>query len=417
MTTRPPRVRSAETIAVGTELLLGEIHDTNTAWLARALAARGVDVHRSLRIGDNRARLAAALEQALRRADLIIACGGLGPTEDDVTREAIADVLAETPVVDPEQERILRERFARLQRAMPERNLKQAWRIPSARILANPRGTAPGWLIELTRHGEPRWIAALPGPPHEMAPMATGELFPALPLPEARLWSTTFKTAGVGESEVAELLGTLATAANPSVATYAREDGVHVRVAAKGTDAGSAEARGRETADEVRRRLGDTVWGCDDEEFAEVALRGVLARGARLAVVEDATAGALASRLRSATDAREAVLGAVVPWATEARDSRGARRTLPPFAEPGVRVSQVAAGARAFFAADAAIAVGALRPGEAEDGGTVDVALDGWLGRAVLSIDVPERGSAWMRERVIVRALDLLRRQLRDDDT
>ncbi|MDZ7801343.1 MAG: molybdopterin-binding protein [Trueperaceae bacterium] len=411
-----PLVRNAETIAVGTELLLGEIDDTNTAWLAAALAARGVDVYRSLRIGDNVTRLRAALDRALDRADLVVVCGGLGPTEDDVTREAIAALTGETPFVDPEQERVLRARFARLGRPMPERNLKQAWRLPSATVLPNPRGTAPGWLVPVSRNGRPRWIAALPGPPFEMTRMAEHALFPALPLPEARLWASTLKTAGLGESEIADLIGALAVGANPTVATYARNDGVHVRIAAKGDDAEAAEALGRPVADTLARRLGDATWGRDDDVLEEVALRGVLRRGARLAVVEDATGGALTGRLRAVPGAREAVLGAVVPWSTEARDVRGARPGVPPFAGDGVSVAHAAAGARAFFAADAAIAVGALRADGTERDATVEVVLDGWFGRAALAVPVSERTSSWLRERITVRALDLLRRRLRSDD-
>lgn len=416
MPTPSPLVRSAETIAVGTELLLGEIDDTNTAWLAAALAARGVDVYRSLRIGDNAARLRAALDSALDRADLVVVCGGLGPTEDDVTREAIAALIGETPLVDPEQERVLRARFARLARTMPERNLKQAWRLPSATVLANPRGTAPGWLVPVSRNGRQRWIAALPGPPFEMTWMAEQALFPALPLPEARLWSSTLKTAGLGESEVADLIGALAVGANPTVATYARDDGVHVRIAAKGHDAEAAQALGRPVADTLARRLGDATWGRDGDVLEEVALRGVLRRGARLAVVEDATGGALAGRLRAVPGGREAVLGAVVPWSTEARDVRGARQGVPPFAGDGVSVAHAAASARAFFAADAAIAVGALRADGTERDATVEVAVNGWFGRAALVVPATERTSSWLRERIIVRALDLLRRRLWSDD-
>jgi nicotinamide-nucleotide amidase len=346
----------------------------------------------------------------------VIACRGLDPTEDDVTREAVAAVVDGTPSVGPEQERMLRAYFARLGRPMPERNLKQAWRLPSATVLPNPRGTAPGWLVPVTRDGQRRWLAALPGPPFEMTRMAEHALFPALPLPEARLWSTTLKTAGLGESEVADLIGAQARHANPTVATYARSDGVHVRIAAKGDDAAAAEALGRPVAAALAERFGDAIWGRDDEVLEEVALRGVLRRGARLAVVEDATGGVLAGRLRAVPGAREAVLGAMVPWSTEARDVRGARPDVPPFAGDGVSVAHAAAGARAFFAADAAIAVGALRADGTERDATVEVALDGWFGRAAIAVPVRERTSSWLRERITVRALDLLRRRLRSDD-
>ena len=200
----------AEIVTVGTELLLGETVDTNGATLAAALAARGVDVYWSLRVGDNRARIREALEVGLARSDLVLTTGGLGPTDDDVTREAIAEVLGETPVVDPGLEADLRAFFARTGRTMPERNVKQAWVTPSVTPLANPHGTAPGWLAHLERGGAPKVVAALPGPPGELGPMLHERLLPRLSLPAARLWTRTFKTWGVGESHVADQLGALA---------------------------------------------------------------------------------------------------------------------------------------------------------------------------------------------------------------
>src|SRR5690554_6135346 len=169
------RIRSAEVIAVGTELLLGEVTDTNSAWLASELAAGGVDVYWSMRVGDNMDRVTEALTLALSRSDLVIMSGGLGPTDDDMTREAIAAVASETPEVDAGLEAELRERFSRLGRPMPERNLKQAWLIPSATALKNPNGTAPGWLVRLNVDGRERLIAALPGPPRELKAMWSNE--------------------------------------------------------------------------------------------------------------------------------------------------------------------------------------------------------------------------------------------------
>ncbi|MEX2501112.1 MAG: molybdopterin-binding protein, partial [Trueperaceae bacterium] len=246
-----PRIRTAEIVAVGTELLLGEITDTNGAWLAASLADRGVDVHRAVRVRDDLDRVVEALRTACDAADLVLISGGLGPTEDDLTREAIAALVGETPRIDPTLEAELRARYARSGRPMPERNLKQAWTIPSAATLTNPHGTAPGWLVRWDRPDGPRWLAALPGPPHELKPMLEERLLPVLPLPNDRLWVTVFKTAGLGESELADRLGELANVMNPNVATYAKADGVHVRVAAKASDGPAAEALGRPLAREV----------------------------------------------------------------------------------------------------------------------------------------------------------------------
>src|SRR5690242_3322476 len=157
----------AEILSIGTELLLGQIVDTNANYLAQQLPALGLDLFYVSEIGDNVGRLSEAFRQALNRSDVILTSGGLGPTEDDLTREAIAEVLGEQATVHPELERDLREFFARRGRVMPERNVKQATLIPSAQVLANPVGTAPGWWVE--RSG--KIIASMPGVPHEMHKM------------------------------------------------------------------------------------------------------------------------------------------------------------------------------------------------------------------------------------------------------
>ncbi len=404
-------IRSAEIVAVGTELLLGEIVDTNGAWLAATLADRGVDVYWSVRVGDNLARVREALEAALERSDLVLTSGGLGPTDDDLTREAIAAVAGETPTVDPDLERELRAFFARMDRSMPEANVKQAWTIPSAEPLTNPRGTAPGWLVRLERGGRTRYVAALPGPPRELVRMVEHELLGRLPLPTERLWTTTLKTGGLGESHVTERLAELTAGANPSVATYARADGVHVRIAAKGPDAETAETLGRPVALEVAARLGDAVWGADDDDLASVVIAALRRSGRRLAVVERATGGRLAAALSAADERRSALAGAVIAWQVDAMDTLG-----PPAASlQGATAAETAGRARAFFAADAAIAVGELRAMDDEGGGvSVDVAVRDAQGDETDRVRLFERGGPWVRDRVVLRALDLLRRRLHD---
>ena len=271
----------AELLSVGTELLLGEIVDTNSAWLAQDLARRGVDVLWSQRVGDNRVRLKRAVEEALARSDLLIMCGGLGPTDDDMSREAVAETLGETPEVDAGLEEELRARFASFGVRMPERNLKQAWLIPSAEALPNPLGTAPGWLVRTERGGQEKVIVALPGPPRELKRMWLEEAVGRLELPPAALFTRTFKTQGIGESAVAERLGDLTLAANPSVATYAKRDGVHVRVAAKADTLAEAEGIAEEALGRVGEALQDFVWGFDGDELPSVIRRLLEAKGAK----------------------------------------------------------------------------------------------------------------------------------------
>lgn len=281
----------AEIISVGTELLFGEILDSNAAFLAQELAARGVTLHRKTVIGDNVGRLQEAILAALNRADLVILGGGLGPTDDDLTREAIAAAVGETPAEDPELLAWLRGLFEARGRFMPEINRKQAWLIPSAQALPNPVGTAPGWLV---RTGG-KMIVAMPGPPREMQKMWREQVLPLLPPSAQVLRYTTLHTHGIGESDLAELLGDLTRAANPSIGTYARKMGVDVRVAASGPTAQEAEALLLPTLMRVRELLAEWIWGEDDQTLA-AALQEVLGERT-LGVVEAGTAGALASLL------------------------------------------------------------------------------------------------------------------------
>ena len=418
-------VRSAELIAVGTELLLGEIIDTNSAYLAAELAARSVDVYWSQRVGDNRERIAEAVRSALGRADLVLLCGGLGPTEDDLTREAIADVLAETPTVDDGLERSLRERFGRLGRDMPNGNLKQAWLVPSAEALANPVGTAPGWLARTTRAGRERLVAALPGPPRELTTMWREQLVPRLRFPAAAFVACTLKTQGIGESHVAESLAGLTTRPNPSVATYAKRDGVHVRVAAKAADPDAARDLLAPVLAEVERRLAGHVWGRDDDELPALVLARLRARGARLAVVDGASGGALIDRLdEAAGPADEAwpLTVAVIAWRDDAMAVLGAAPAAPASldlaaADAATVAAHLAETGRARCAADLCLALAPWRV-EATDGTpetatwTTAWAVAGPTGTEARRVTLPDLGHGWRRERVAFTALVALWTQL-----
>lgn len=284
----------AELLSVGTELLLGEIVDTNAAYLARRLAAIGIDCFHISQVGDNLARVHEAIDTALARSDILVTTGGLGPTEDDLTREAIAAALSETPTVDAALEAGLRGYFAQRGLAMPERNRKQAWLIPSARSLPNPNGTAPGWWA--SRDG--RDIIAMPGVPREMTAMWEDHVEPVLATRAgAHLVIRVLKVIGLGESAVEQLLGELVRSSFPTVATYAKADGVHVRIAAKAPSREEAEAVVARVEAEARLRLGEHVWGGDRDVLREVVGAALAERGWRLAVRETFTVGAVAAAL------------------------------------------------------------------------------------------------------------------------
>ncbi len=281
----------AEIISVGTELLFGEILDSNAAFLARELGQRGVTLHRKSVLGDNLARLSQAISLALTRADIVILGGGLGPTDDDLTREAIADALKETPSEDPELLTWLEGLYTSRGRVMPQINRKQAWLIPSATALANPIGTAPGWFVQTGG----KIIIALPGPPIEMQKMWHEQVLPRLPLPSQALVSTTIHTQGIGESNLAELLGDLTKTANPSVATYARKMGVDVRVAASASTPEEANTLANPVLEQVRELLKRWTWGEDDDTLTGV-LNNALA-GRSLGIIEVGSAGMLSTLL------------------------------------------------------------------------------------------------------------------------
>lgn len=411
-------VRSAEIITVGTELLLGEIVDTNSAYLAGELAAAGVNVYWSLRVGDNLGRVREAIATALARSDLVLLTGGLGPTEDDLTREAIAAELGEEPHVDEGLEAVLRSRFAGGGRPMPERNLKQAWLIPSATALANPNGTAPGWLVRVERNGRQRLIVALPGPPRELMPMWRDETLPRLNVPGRNLFVRTFKTYGVGESTLADRLGALASAANPSVATYAKRDGVHVRVAAKGESPAAAEALAAKTVAAVADLLGESAWGTDGDELPALVISALAERGLSLASAEGASGGLLSQTLAGQLGSEGVYRGGVLAWSAQAMGVLGMPRPAQEPPSQQALAVLLAEAARETLSADIGLAtlgsgfqdgrpVGAVNDAEAY------VAVTSASEPAVRRVQLQVADVSWRRERVLIAALHLLWSQLR----
>jgi len=213
----------AEIVSIGTELLLGEITDTNASYLASQLPMLGTDLLWVTQVGDNLVRMRECLERAWGRSDLVLTTGGLGPTEDDLTREAIAEMMGEELKVDPELERGLRGFFSIRGFPMPESNIKQATLIPSAKAITNPRGTAPGWWVE--REG--RILIAMPGPPSEMQRMWQKEVSGRLRerLGHEIILSRTIKTFNMAESAVDEMVSPLLSSTNPTLAVYAKPEG------------------------------------------------------------------------------------------------------------------------------------------------------------------------------------------------
>lgn len=291
-----------EIVSVGTELLLGHITDTNAAWLAQELSKLGIDCYYVSQVGDNLGRLTDHLRRAWSRSDLIVISGGIGPTEDDLTREAIAALLGEEMVVEPALEADLRKFFERRGIAMPERNVKQATLIPSARSLANPVGTAPGWFVQ--RDG--KVIVTMPGVPGEMFRMWEREAVPQLRslAGQSVILTRTYKVIGIGESAVEDRLRPLLSSGNPTIATYAKNDGVHVRTSAKSTTIEGAETLLDAMEPHVRAELGSAIYGTDDQSLGAVTAAALGDRGLTVAVGEEFTGGLISSDLLDAGHAQ-----------------------------------------------------------------------------------------------------------------
>ena len=403
----------AEIIAVGTEILLGEIVDTDSPYIAARLPALGIDLFWVTQAGDNLPRVREALERAWQRSDLIFTTGGLGPTEDDLTREAIAAALGEEMRVEPSLEAHLHEFFARRGRPMPERNVKQATLIPSARAIPNAYGTAPGWWVE--REG--RVIIAMPGPPGEMRRMWEAEVEPELRRRAGGLVlvSRTLKTSDVTEGLVDELLGDVKHGANPTVSVYSRADGIQVRIAAKAADRHAADALIAPVEVEARRVLGDAVWGADADTLESVVGAMLRERGSSLATMESCTGGLLASTITDVPGSSDYFKGGLVSYATEMKLAWGvSREVVETYGVISVECArEMARVARERLSADVGIGVtGVAGPDEQEGkpAGTVHIALDDGSGDARVVSYQFAQSREMVKRRAVTTALSLLRR-------
>jgi nicotinamide-nucleotide amidase len=290
--TKPRHLLTAELLSIGTELTVGDTRDTNAGELASGLTTLGVRVTRLTALPDELNAVTEAFRSGLERADLVVSTGGLGPTPDDLTREAVAAACGEAAVVDADLEAWLRGLWSRRGIAFPELNLKQAWLIPSATSLPNPNGTAPGWYV---RRPDGRIVVALPGPPREMRPMWSDHALPRLMERGlgAEVATRTYRLAGIGESQVAERLGeSLLRAPNPTVATYARAEAVDIRISAIAEPPRTAEQLVEEAASVVLDLLGDHVWSTGTTTWSEAIDAELGELGWTLAAVEIGTAGA-----------------------------------------------------------------------------------------------------------------------------
>jgi competence/damage-inducible protein CinA-like protein len=287
---------SAEILTIGTEILLGEIVDTNARFIARKLRDAGIDLYRKTTVGDNASRIAQAIGEAFQRSDIVITTGGLGPTVDDPTREAVALAVGAETEFHPELWEQIQARFRRYGRKPTENNRRQAYIPKGAIAIENLVGTAPAFIFETQN----QTIISLPGVPREMEYLLEKAVLPYLKqrYPSASvIKSRTIHTVGAGESQIDDLIGDLELLSNPTVGLAAHTGQVDVRITAKAPSEVEADEMILPVESEVRNRLGEWIYGADEDSLELIALQSVCRRGWKLAVIEYGLGGALVNRL------------------------------------------------------------------------------------------------------------------------
>jgi nicotinamide-nucleotide amidase len=416
-----------EVLAVGTELLLGQVIDTNSAWIGEQLATAGIDSLYQTKVGDNLGRIVGCLRAALARSDAVICCGGLGPTTDDITREAIAEVLGVPLELDDEVAERIAEMFSSRGRQMPANNFRQAEVPKGATVIPQVRGTAPGLICRL---GD-RSIYAVPGVPHEMREMIARAVIPDLVAQSgqaATIFSRTLRTWGLSESGLDEMLaGRMAALdkaaadgrAAPTIAFLASGiEGIKVRITAKGSSLAEAQALVDAEESEVRALLGPAVFGADDVGM-EAAIGGLLSeRGLSLGVAESLTGGLVGSRLTAVPGSSAWFLGSLVVYSSDVK-----RSLLGVTADAVVSEEsalQMAAGAASVLGADIGLSLTGVAGPTEQEGQPVGTV---WIGLAGAALGEPPatrlslgRFGGGDREQIrqiaTISALDLLRRRL-----
>ena len=404
-------------VAIGTELLLGQINDTNSSWLGEQLAAAGIESHLQLKVGDNLVRMEDAIAVALVDADAVIICGGLGPTHDDLTREAIASIMGTELVHDESVAGVIREMFARRGRVMSDNNLRQALVPAGAAVIAQTRGTAPGLVCPV---GE-KVIYAVPGVPHEMKDMFERAILPDLLArsgERAVIKSRVLRTWGESESRLNErldgIIDELDRIGNPTLAFLASGwEGIKVRLTVKAPDSASA-ARTLDAWDRrVRAEIGDIVFGTDDDTMESVVLALLEQRGWTFGVAESVTGGLVGGRLTNVAGSSRVFRGGVISYASDVKF--GVLGVTPGPVVSENAAAEMAAGARRVLGCDVALALTGVAGPDEQDGrpaGTLCVAAAFPDGSTVTTTAMLPGVRDQMRQMSVITALDFLRKQL-----
>src|ERR687893_234002 len=419
---KPNIKESAEIVAVGTEMLLGDLVDTNTAWLSSRLASLGVSIYRHTTVGDNKSRIIAALLEAASRADLVITTGGLGPTSDDLTNECLGVAAGRKMIEYPEARRHVDEMFRRFGRKPTPSNYKQAIFPEGSELIPNPVGTAMGAMLEL----DGALVATFPGVPGEMRRMFEDTLEPLIrERSEGAIVSRTLWFTGIGESALAEQVQDLLDASDPTVAPLAGQGKVRLRVTSRANTPEEAAKKIAPVANKILTRLGDHYFGEDDETLESALGKLLTDRGVTLALAESCTGGLLAKRLTDRAGASAYFIEGLVTYSNESKERLlGVPNDL--LIQHGA-VSEPVAGAmaegvRKVAGTDYGLSVtGVAGPeggSEQKPVGLVFVGVSDEEGTEVERLDL----SAWrrsreaIRERSANRAFDLLRHRILGQD-
>lgn len=403
----------AEILAVGTELLLGNIVNTNAQYLSTRLAELGIDVYHQTVVGDNECRLLDAYKQAFERADLVITTGGLGPTKDDITKEIAFDYFGKKSVLHEESLKRIKDYFKSIDKEMVESNKKQAYFPKDAIILKNNKGTAPGCILEENN----KVLIVLPGPPREMTAMFEESVVPYLmKYQDGVLVSKVLRISGIGESYAAEMIEDIIdNGQNPTVATYAKDNEVTIRITAKSKDEEEGNIIIEPIEKEIRKRLRLAVYGEGEELLEEVVAKLLLQKNLTIATAESCTGGLLAGKLINYPGVSSIFKEGVVTYSNEAKMKRikVKKDTLEKF---GAVSSQVAAEMAEGVAKTSNCEIGLATTGIAGPGGGTDekpvglVYLGLYIRGEVKTKEIHLNGSRQrVRDAAVVRALDWLR--------
>ena len=406
-------------LAVGTELLLGQIIDSNSAWMGEELASHGIDSLVQVKVGDNVGRIETQLRRLLDDADAVIVCGGLGPTHDDLTREAIASIMGAELVLDEDVAEVIRHMFASRGRHMPENNLRQAMVPDGAEVIAQTRGTAPGLICPIG-DADDKVVYAVPGVPHEMRDMMQRAIIPDLVRRSGTtdtIVSRVLRTWGESESglneRLDEIIDQLESPDTPTLAFLASGwEGLKVRLTAKAPTAEECARQLDEWESRIRDVLGDLVFGVGDETMESVVLDLCRARGLSLGLAESVTGGLVGARLTAVPGASEVFAGSIVSYATEVKRTVLGVTAGSVVSEPAAR--EMASGALDQLGCDLAVSLTGVAGPEEQDGqpvGTLFVGLRGPGLDEVRHVRLPGQREQ-MRQFAVITALGMLRQAL-----